>query len=118
MSFGNMTTPIAIKKITYTKDAEGFRIPHEELIASVHAYFEPKNSTEKWINRAVLKEASALFRFRYIPGKVVDTSMVIDCYGERYNLTSVENVRQKNMYYEAVGKLEVEFGGEDDSENA
>ena len=56
----------------------------------------------------MLKEASALFRFRHIPNKVIDTSMVIDCCGQRYNLTSVENVRQKNMYYEAVGRLEVE----------
>lgn len=108
MSFGNMTTPIKIIKVTYDKDAEGFRIPHEELIAAVHAYFEPKNSTEKWKNRAVLQNASALFRFRYIPNKVIDTSMVIDCCGNRYNLVSVEDVRQKHMYYEAVGKLEVD----------
>lgn len=108
MSFGNMTTPIKIIKVTYDKDAEGFRIPHEELIAAVHAYFEPKNSTEKWINRAVLQNASALFRFRYISNKVIDTSMVIDCCGNRYNLVSVEDVRQKHMYYEAVGKLEVD----------
>lgn len=108
MFFGNMTTPIKIIKVTYDKDAEGFRIPHEELIAAVHAYFEPKNSTEKWINRAVLQNASALFLFRYIPNKVIDTSMVIDCCGNRYNLVSVEDVRQKHMYYEAVGKLEVD----------
>ena len=116
MSFGNMTTPIKIIKVTYDKDAEGFRIPHEELIAAVHAYFEPKNSTEKWKNRAVLQNASALFRFRYIPNKVIDTSMVIDCCGERYNLESVENVRQKNMYYEVVGRLEVDdSSGENES---
>lgn len=113
-----MTTPITIRKVTYTNDAEGFRIPHEKLIASVHAYFEPKNSTEKWTNRAVLQSASALFRFRYIPKKIIDTSMVIDCFGKRYNLISVENVRQKNMYYEVIGKLEVDSSGEDDSENA
>ncbi|MBQ9388340.1 MAG: head-tail adaptor protein [Lachnospiraceae bacterium] len=118
MSFGKLTTPIVIKKITYTTDADGFRIPHEKTVASVHAYFEPRNSTEKWTNRAVLKEASALFRFRYIPHTTIDTSMVIDCIGERYNLISVENVRQKNMYYEAIGKLEVESDGNHEAENA
>ncbi len=113
MSYGKMTIPIAIKKVTYSKDCDGFRIPHEELIASIHAYYEPKNSTEKWANRTVLKDASALFCFRYIPNTAVDTSMVIDCLGNRYNLVSVENVRQKNMYYEAIGRLE----DESDSKN-
>ena len=48
MSFGKMTTPIVIKSIHYTKDDDGFRVPAETIIASVHAYFEPKNAAEKW----------------------------------------------------------------------
>lgn len=114
MSFGKMKTPILIVKVTYTKDAQGFRIPNERIVASAHAYFEPKNSTEKWTNRAVLKDASALFRFRYLPDTEIDESMTIICLGNRYNLVSVENVRQRNMYYEAIGKLEVDNNGTDD----
>ena len=114
MSYGKMTVPIIISRIHYTKDADGFTVPREEPIASVRAYFEPKNTTEKWSNRAVLKEASALFRFRYFPDMRIDTAMVIDCLGERYNIVSVENVRQKNMYYEVVGRLEDAHG---DNEN-
>ena len=83
------------------------------VIASVRAYFEPRNTTEKWANRAVLKEASALFRFRYMPAVKIDSSMVIDCLGERYNVVSVENVRQKNMYCEVTGKLEDTHGKTD-----
>jgi len=110
MSYGKMNVPIIICKKQYLKDKDGFTVPREEPIASVRAYFEPKNTTEKWSNRAVLKEASALFRFRYFPDMRIDTAMVIDCLGERYNIVSVENVRQKNMYYEVVGKLEDAYG--------
>ena len=110
MSYGKMTVPIIISRIHYTKDADGFTSPSEEPVASVRAYFEPKNTTEKWTNRAVLKEASALFRFRYFPDMRIDNTMVIDCLGERFNIVSVENVRQKNMYYEVVGRLEDAHG--------
>lgn len=117
MSFGKMTTPIVIKSIHYTKDDDGFRVPAETIIASVHAYFEPKNATEKWTNRASLKDASALFRFRFIPGVPIDNRMVIDCLGERYSIISIENVRQKNMYYEVTGKVDDTYG-KNESEDA
>ena len=117
MSYGKMTVPIILYRIGYTKDNDGFTTAHEEPIASARAYFETKNSTEKWANSAVLKNATALFRFRYLPEVKLDTSMVIECMGERYNIVSVENIRQKNMYYEVIGKL-VETVGKDDSKNA
>ena len=117
MSYGKMTVPIIIYKIHYVKDKDGFTTAHEEPVASVRVYFEPRNTTEKWTNRAILKEASALFRFRYVPNLRIDTSMVIDCLGERYNIVSIENVRQKNMYYEVIGKA-VGAVGKDESENA
>ena len=110
MSYGKMNTPIIIYSLHYTTDDDGFRQVHEEPVASVRAYFEPKNTTEKWTNRAVLKEASALFRFRYLPSVQIDTSMIIDCLGEKYNIVSVENVRQKNLYYEVVGKADGKSG--------
>ena len=113
MSYGKMTVPIILYRIRYTKDKDGFAMAREEPVASVRAYFEPRNATEKWTNSAVLKEASALFRFRYIPAVKIDSSMVIDCLGERYNVVSVENVRQKNMYCEVTGKLEDTHGKTD-----
>ena len=117
MSFGKMTVPIVISRVYYGKDADGFRTEMNEPVASVRAYFEPKNTTEKWTNRAVLKDASALFRFRYVPSVRIDTAMVIDCLGERYNIVCVENPRQKNMYCEVVGKVE-DTHGENESEDA
>ena len=113
MSYGKMTVPIILNRIRYTKDKDGFAMAREEPVASVRAYFEPRNTTEKWANRAVLKEASALFRFRYMPAVKFDSSMVIDCLGERYNVVSVENVRQKNMFYEIIGRLEDTHGKTD-----
>ena len=117
MSYGKMTVPIILYRIHYTKDKDGFTTAQEEPVASVRAYFEPRNTTEKWTNRVVLKEASALFRFRHVPNLRIDTSMVIGCLGERYNIVSVENVRQKNMYYEVIGRLE-DTHGKDESKNA
>lgn len=117
MSFGNMTVPVVFYKVRYVKDRDGFAVPFEEPVLSVRAYFEPKNTTEKWTNRAVLKDASALFRFRYVPSVRIDNSMVIGCLGERYNIVSVENPRQKNMYCEIIGRLE-DTHGENESENA
>jgi len=89
---------------TPVKDAEGFATSGETILATGRTYFEPKNSTEKWRNNAVFAEASALFRFRAIPGLSVDTTMFIECGGERYNIISAENVRGKNMYIEVLGK--------------
>ena len=117
MSYGKMTVPIVISRVYYSKDADGFRTEMKEPVASVRAYFEPKNATEKWENRTVLKEASALFRFRRIPDLRIDASMVIDCIGEQYNIITVENVRQRDMYYEVIGKV-VEPSGKVDSETA
>ena len=104
MSFGKMTENIEILTAVPGKDAEGFRIPGDTVIANVRAYFEPKNSTEKWRNNATFAEASALFRFRTIPGIKVDSTMVILCGGERYNIISAEDVRGRGMYVEVLAK--------------
>jgi len=104
MSYGKMNSFIEIVSITPTKDAEGFASSGDTILANVRAYFEPKNSTEKWSNRAVFTEASALFRFRAIPGLTVETSHIVICGGQRYNILSVEDVRQKGMYIEVIAK--------------
>ena len=104
MSYGKMTEIYTLISTTPVKDADGFATQEETILATGRAYFEPKNSTEKWHNNAVFAEASALFRFRYIPNLKVDTSMVIICNGERYNIISVEDVRGRNMYIEVLAK--------------
>ena len=110
MSFGKLNTFIEIVSATPTKDAEGFTTTGDTVIANVRAYFEPKNSTERWRNNAVFAEATALFRFRVIPGVKIETSHFILCGGERYNILSVEDVRQKGMYIEAFAKAVIGNG--------
>jgi len=99
-----MTEIYTLISTTPVKDAEGFATQEETILATGRAYFEPKNSTEKWRNNAVFAEASALFRFRAIPNLKVDASMLILCNGERYNIISVEDVRGKGMYLEILAR--------------
>ena len=106
MSFGKLNKNIEIVTAVSAKDPEGFAVNGDAVIANVRAYFEPKNSTEKWRNNAVFAEANALFRFRSIPGVTVDTTMTIICGGERYNIISAEDVRGRGMYVEVLGKTQ------------
>jgi len=106
MSYGKMTEPYTLVSTIPVKDAEGFATQGDTILATGRAYFEPKNSTEKWRNNAVFEEANAMFRFRAIPGLIVDTTMVILCDGERYNIISVEDVKGRGMYLEVFGKAQ------------
>ena len=111
MSFGKLAQHfIELLTSAPVKDAEGFATPGDTVLANVRAYREDKNSTEKWANRAVFAEASALFRFRAIPGLTVDTTMSIICAGRRYNILSAEDVRGRGRYVEVVAKA-VDGGG-------
>ena len=104
MSFGKMTKIYTLISTNSTKDTEGFSTQEDTILATGRAYFEPKNGTEKWRNNAVFAEASALFRFRAIPGLRIDTNMFIVCNGERYNILSAEDVRGRGMYVELLAK--------------
>jgi len=104
MSYGKMTEIYTLISAISVKDTEGFATPDDTIHATGRTYFEPKNSTEKWRNNAVFAEASALFRFRAIPGLTVDNTMFIIAGGERYNIISAEDVRGRGMYIEVLGK--------------
>jgi head-tail adaptor len=102
MSLVKLSTHIDLIKTTQTKDRQGFPTTHDEIVASQQAYFEPKNSTEKWSNLAVFAEANAIFRFRYIPGVAVTANMVIVSDTGRYRIISTEDVRGRHMYWECI----------------
>ena len=104
MSFGKMNTRISIAIETIVKDAEGFATKTDTILASVHAYREGRHGSQKWVNRAAFSEATDLFCFRKIPGLIVTTEHVILCDGERYEITSVEDVKGRNMYLEVLAK--------------
>ena len=111
MSFGKMSARISIAVETIVKDAEGFATKTDTILASLHAYREGRHGSQKWVNRAAFSEATDLFRFRKIPGFMVMTEHVILCDGERYEITSVENVKGRNMYLEVLAKREVATHG-------
>jgi hypothetical protein len=87
-----------------TKDAEGFAVKGDNILASVRAYFEPKNLTEKWVNSATFSKVNALFRFRYIPGLPITPDMVIVSDTGRYKIISAEDVKQRHMYWECLAE--------------
>ena len=104
MSFGRMNTLISIVFEVVTKDAEGFATKTDQVIASVFAYREGRHGSQKWVNRAAFSEATDLFRFRVIPGLTVSTAHVSVCDEDRFDITTVEDVKGRGMYIEALAK--------------
>ena len=104
MSFGKMGTIVSIAEVGVTKDAEGFATKADNILASIHAYREGRHGSQKWVNRAAFSEATDLFRLRVIPGLTVTTSHVILCGNDRFEITSVEDVKGRGMYLEVLAK--------------
>ena len=99
-----MNVQVSIVMETVTKDAEGFATRTDIILASIHAYREGRHGSQKWVNRAAFSEATDLFHFRTIHGLTVTTEHVILCDGDRYEITSVEDVKGRGMYLEVLAK--------------
>lgn len=99
-----MTESIDIISTAPVKDAEGFVTRGDNILASVRAYKEARHGNEKWANRAAFSTATALFRFRKIPNLTITTDLVIVCSDGRYNIVSVEDVRQRGLYIEVLAE--------------
>ena len=107
MSFGKMNTLVDIIRTASVKDTEGFVVSGDTILATVRAYREEKHGNESWANRAAFSNASALFRFRRHPTLNVTTDMTLVCDTGRYRILSVEDVRGRGLYIEALAeKLE------------
>ena len=110
MGYGKMNTNIDIITKEPTKDAEGFVIKGDRVLASVRAYREVRNTTAKWeriIGNAAFSSVTAMFRFRKIPGLTVTPSHFLSDGESRYNIKSAEDVRGRGMYVEVLAeKLE------------
>lgn len=104
MSFGKMNGFADIVKTRQVKDSEGFTHSEDEVLASVRVYWEGRHGSERWANLAAFSEATDLFRFRCIPGLTITTEHFLICDGERFNITSVENVKSRGMYIEVLAK--------------
>jgi head-tail adaptor len=104
MSFGKMNTKIDIISSTPVKDADGFVISGDHIVASIRAYKEDRHGNERWANMAAFSEATALFRFRKIPSVEITTSLFIVCGDEQYRIISAEDVRGRGMYVEVLAE--------------
>lgn len=104
MSFGKMNQTIQLIQTIQNKDAAGFVTSEDVVLAIVRAYREDRHGNELWANRAAFSTATALFRFRVIPGIAVTAAMIIVCGGERFKIISVENVCQRGMYLEVLAE--------------
>ena len=102
MGIGAMNTFVDIISTTPTKDAEGFAVKGDTIIASVRAYKEDRHGSMKWANRAAFSTATVLFRFRKIPGIDIVPSLIIACSDGRYKIVSVEDVKGCGMYTEVL----------------
>ena len=92
---------IITKKV---KDSEGFTATVDEVLASVRVYREGRHGSQRWANLAAFSEATDLFRFRCIPGLGITTDHIIVTDGERFEVTSVEDVKGRGMYTEVLAK--------------
>nr|DAT88715.1 MAG TPA: Putative head tail adaptor [Caudoviricetes sp.] len=104
MSYGKMNTFIDIISTAPVKDADGFVTNGDHIVASVRAYKEDRHGNERWANMAAFSEATALFRFRKIPGTEITTSLFIIFGDERYRIVSAEDVRGRGMYVEVLAE--------------
>ena len=111
MSFGKMNDFADIVENRQVKDSEGFTHSEDEVLASVRVYQEGRHGSKRWANLAVFSEATDLFRFRYIPGLTVTTDHFLVCDGERFDISSVENVKGRGMYVEVLAKKVVSHSG-------
>ena len=106
MSYGKMDSFIEIVSTEpVAKDSEGFAAKTDTVLASVRAHMEERRGTERLANMAAFSEASALFRFRAIPGVTVNETHTIICEGKRYRITDAQYGRGHGIYVECLCAL-------------
>ena len=110
MSFGKMNTFIDIVEMQRVVDKDGYYTEAEVVVASVRAYREGRHGSIKWANMAVYSEATELFQLRCIPNVTLNTSMTIENNGQRFEITSVENIKGRGMYLEVLAKTKTQGG--------
>ena len=113
MSFGKMSEPCTIIRVLYEKDSDGFAQPRDEVRARVRAYYEQRHGNVRWANRAAFSEATALFRFRVIPGLSIEPLFKIESAAGRFEVLSVEVLGKR--YYEVLAREVTALGESGDA---
>lgn len=111
-TLGQMTGFLELIEVRHTLDSEGFETTTEHVLAKVRAYREGRHGSQWWANMSTFSEATDLFRIRAIPGIRVTTDHVISWgNGERFEITSVEDVKGRGMYVDIMAKKETPTKG-------
>jgi hypothetical protein len=97
-----MREQATLLRVHHEKDADGFAQSRDEVLARVRAYHEQRHGNVKWANRAAFSEATALFRFRVIPGLAVEPLYILVYAAGRFEVLSVEILR--GMYVELLAR--------------
>lgn len=105
-----MSTFIDIIEERKVKDSSGFVTSEDVILANRRAYKEFRHGSLQWANRAAFSKATVLFRFRKIPDIEVTTAHIIVCDVGRYRILSVEDIKSRSMYIEALCE-EVKLNG-------
>jgi head-tail adaptor len=110
MSFGKMHSFAEIIRTVKVRDSEGFTHSEDVVIANIRVYREGRHGSQRWANLAAFSEATDLFRFRTIPGVEVTADCFLICGEERFDITSVEDVKGRGMYTEVLAKKVIPSG--------
>ena len=115
---GAMNKKATLIRIARTIDEDGFAVETEETVAEIRCYVEGRHGSERWANLSAFSEATELFRFRRIPGLKVGTTLYVRYEGSRYDILSVEDVKGRGMYLEALARRSDPSDGKADGQDA
>ena len=104
MSIGQLKIPVEIYETAILTDDEGFAIKVEKLILVTKAYREDRHGSEAWKNRASFSSATTLLRIRKNPNVKITSDHFILLDGERYNVISVDDIKDNGMYLEILAE--------------
>lgn len=104
MAIGRMNRHIDIVNKVETTDSDGFLVVQNTVLHSVRAYREGRHGSKAWSNRASFTSATDLFVIRKIPNFMPTTKHFIQDGFDLFEITSVEDVKGRNMYIEILAK--------------
>ena len=94
MGLGQMRTAVTLIRTVTEKDSEGFARKTDKTVAVFRAYREGRHGSVRW----------DLFRTRILPGITISVGDTLLCGEERFEVTSVENIKGRGMYLEILAK--------------
>ena len=108
MNPGELNKRITFQRLTITTNENGFEVEEWEDFKTVWAAVTNLHGREYFEAATVQRENTVKFTIRYT--KDINTSMRILFQGKQYNITSIDNIKYKNVYME-IKALEVDKSG-------